>query len=101
MKEFDEDAAAAAMKAAIAPAECTADDALEVLDIVYDYYEEHGDLDVSLDDDDDEEQDADIAAIVEFVVKQLRRRPARVRFDAAHVEAMVRAEIGYEESLME
>lgn len=100
MEEFDEDKAAALMAAAsgMAPSDALNEAALEVLDLIYDYYDEHGDLDISLDDDD--EPDAAVADIVAYVSRQLAKHPAAVALSPDALAAMVEAEIAYEESLL-
>lgn len=95
MKEFDEEAAAAAMVAAIKPAECSVDDALEVLDLVYDYLEQNNFLDLSLDDD----REPDTDKIVEYVARQLRKHPVSVPLDEQQIKQMIEAEDDYEASL--
>ncbi len=99
MKEYDENKATAAMLAALADNRRDEDAVCEVLDLIYDYYEENGDLDINIDDDDDSE--TDIAGMVSFISRQLRRHPASVDFSAEEIEAMVRAEIAYEECLLQ
>lgn len=75
------------------------DDAVcEILDLIFDYYEENGLLDIDFDSDDDE--DADTGAMVAYIMKYLAKHPAAVPFTAAEIEAMVKAEAAYEESLI-
>ena len=98
MQEFDEDKAVAAMLAALSPDRRNADAACEVLDLIFDFYEENGLLDLNFDDDIDDEPDAE--AIVAYASRQLAKRPAEVHFTDEELTAMVRAEIAYEESLL-
>ncbi len=97
MKDYDESEAVAAMLAKIAKNRRNDDAAYQVLDLIYDYYEENGELDISIDDDDSE---TDLAEMVAFIVKQLHRHPADVDLTPEEIEAMIRAEIEYEESLL-
>lgn len=96
MKEFDENEAIAAMcKASGLPAtDALEDTACEVLDLIYDYYEESGALDISNDSDDD------IEAIATYVSKQLLRHPAEIELDDAQLTAMIAAELDYEDSVL-
>ncbi len=96
MKEFDESEAVAAMcKATGLPgSDALNDTACEVLDLIYDYYEESGSLDISDDSDDD------IEAIRDYVSAQLRRHPAEVELTDEQLAAMVAAELDYEESVL-
>ena len=73
MKDYDETEAIAAMLAVLRPDRRDEDAVYEILDLIYDYYEDNGDLDITLDDD---EAETDIEAMVAAIAKQLRRRPA-------------------------
>lgn len=97
MKEYDESEAVALMLAKLAQDRRNDDAAYEVLDLIYDYYEENGDLELSIDDDD---TDTDLAEMTAYISKQLRKRPAEIDFTAEEIEAMILAEIEYEESLL-
>lgn len=98
MKEFDETAAVAAMTAVLAPGRADEDAVLEILDLIFECYEDAGLTDVSLDDDYDD--DPDVPQITAYVMKQLRRHRAAVDFTADEVSAMVEAEMDYEDSLL-
>lgn len=95
--EFTESDAIKAMRAAV-PADkagvYTDDELLGVIDIIWDYYEDHGLLDV------DGEADVDMADLVRHVAKTLRADTGGV-IDPADAEALVRAEVAYEDSLDE
>lgn len=96
MKEFDEDEAIKLMceAAALSGAEA-ADAACEVLDIIYDYYDANGELDIDAQDDDD-----DASAIADYVKAQLAKSPAAMPLSAGQIEAMVKAELDYEDSII-
>lgn len=94
MKEFDESEAIELMMAVLPAEKRSQDAACEVLDLIYDFYEENGDLDIDADDD-----DADIGEIVGYISGMLARHPAEVVFTDDELRAMVEAEIGYENSL--
>ena len=95
MKDYDE--AIAAMLAVLRPDRRDEDAVYEILDLIYDYYEDNGDLDITLDDD---EAETDIEAMVAAIAKQLRRRPASTNFDNDEIKAMIEAETAYQESLL-
>ena len=97
MKDYDETEAIAAMLAVLRPAGRDEDAVYEILDLIYDYYEDNGDLDITLDDD---EAETDIEAMVAAIAKQLRRRPASTNFDNDEIKAMIEAETAYQESLL-
>lgn len=72
------------------------DQLLNVIDIIWDWYEDHGMLDINFDDDDDAPVDAD--ALSAHVAKMLRKDRGSV-IDPEHVAAIVNAELAYENSL--
>ncbi len=100
MQEFDENNAIAQMCEVLTPEHRDEDAVCEVLDLIFDFYEENGDLDIDFDDDNDADDAADIAAMVTYISKALKRNPADITFSDDEIEAMVKAEIAYEESLI-
>lgn len=96
MKEFDEDEAIAKMCAACVPPCTDKDTAYEVLDLIYDYYDENGELDIDADGD-----DADAAEIVAYITGSFRKNAPAAALTDAQILAMVKAEIEYEESLLD
>jgi len=97
MKDYDEREAVAAMLAKLSKERRNDDAAFEVLDLIYDYYEDNGELDISIDED---ESETDLAGMTAYIVKQLNKHQAAIDFTAEEIEAMIRAEIEYEESLL-
>ena len=71
------------------------DEILNVIDIIFDYYEDNGLLDIDMSDDDD---DVDTAALVEYVTKMLKKDKASP-IKVEHIQPIVLAELEYEESL--
>lgn len=68
------------------------DDLLNVIDIMWDYYEENGLLDIDSDD------ELDIDHLIESVGRLLRKdRENNVKPE--HVETIVKAELDYEDSI--
>lgn len=98
MKEYNEDEAIAAMMAAVAPEHRDEDATFQILDIIYEYYESNGDLDISIDDADDNQ--VDLNAMLAAVRKDLRRHPVGVDFSDDEIVAMIEAEINYQDSLL-
>ena len=97
MKEFDEDEAIKLMcEAAALSGADAADAACEVLDIIYDYYDANGELDIDAQDDDDD----DANSIADYVKAQLAKSPAALPLSAGQIEAMVKAELDYEDSII-
>ncbi len=93
MKEFDEEQAVDAMAAAIEFKEIDRDYLYQVLDLIFDYDEENGHLDIEND------EDEDIDAIVAYITKYLAKEKD-IDLNADEIRALVEAEIAYEESLL-
>lgn len=74
------------------------DQLLNVIDIIWDYYEDKGLLDISLDDNADSE--ADNNDLIRHVKKMLRK-DRRAGIAESDIEPLVMAEIAYEASLEE
>lgn len=73
-----------------------ADDILEVIDIIWDYYEDNGflDIDMSLDEEEGDD-DVDTQKLIDHVVKMLRKdKSTNVLIE--DVPAIVKAELDYE-----
>lgn len=98
MKEFDEKEAIKAMRQALsaeASERCSDDELLNVIDIIWDWYEESGLLDIDSEADDD---DVNVDALNAHVRKML----AKDKLSPIHpdeVEPLVAAELRYEQSL--
>lgn len=98
--EFDELKAVEAINKALADAGrgvYEADEVLNVIDMIWDFYEENGLLDIESDpeeDPDDIEQE-----VVDYVKRMLRKDKAAV-VAPDDVETMVRAEMAYEDSII-
>ncbi len=98
MKEYSEDDAIRAMRDAVAGAETYDDDQLlNLIDIIFDYYEDNGDLDIDLDD--DTEDDDDVQAIAAHASRVLAKDSGNI-IRPEHVAPLVAAEIDYEMSLL-
>lgn len=75
------------------------DEYLNVIDMIFDFYESNGLLDISLDDDDDDDDDVDIAEIIDYVQRMVRKDKGS-KLSTDHVEPIVTAYLEYEDSLM-
>lgn len=93
--EFDEQDAIKYIKEATGLA-YDDDQLLNVIDIIWDWYEDHDLLDINFDEDDDVPVDAE--ALTAHVAKMLRKDRGSV-IDAEHVAAIVAAELAYENTL--
>lgn len=105
MKEFDENEALKVMRIAIADENANTyddDELLNLVDIIWDYYEQNGllEIDADFDKDDCEDEETMIADIVEYATRMLRKdKNAKLRPE--HIESLVKAEIAYEDSIIE
>lgn len=96
MKEYDEEEAIKLMSEAVAPELRDFDAVAEVLDLIYDYYDENGDLEIDADD----EEDEDVEDMTAYIMQYLKKNPPKVSFATDDISAMIRAEINYEQSLL-
>lgn len=101
MKEFNENDAIRAMRVAIPEGSPRYDDdeLLNIIDMIWDYYEENGMLDIDLEEDLSLEEDL-MGDLVEYVTRMLKKDKG-ARIIVADVPALVAAELAYEESLMD
>lgn len=93
--EFDENKAVDFINSRLGDRKYPSDELLNVIDMMYDYYEQNGMLDPDNDDDDTEDIEKELT---EYVVKMLRRDKL-AKIDVADVPAIVKAELDYEDSL--
>lgn len=97
MSEFDENAAVKAIKAALADSnKYTDDQILNVIDMIWDFYEENGLLD--LDSDEEIEETALFDDLIGYTTRMLKK-DKHSGIDPQDIETIVRAEIDYENSL--
>lgn len=103
MKEFDENNAVKAMRSALTTEQSELyddDELLNLLDIIWDYYEQNGLLNVDISDEDtDEDTESLIPDIVDYACRMIRK-DKNARLSTDHVEQLIRAEIAYEDSLL-
>lgn len=99
--EFDENKAVEYINSQLVAANrkpYDADEVLNVIDMIWDFYEENGLLDIDASDDEADEEDL-TADIVEYVRRMLRKdKDAAVRPE--DVPLMVEAELAYEDSVI-
>lgn len=96
MKEYIE-ADALAHMATVAPGR-SSDELLAVLDLIFDYYEDNGDLDWDLGDDVDEADDVD--AMVNFVASHIGGSHLEAEYTTDELRRIIEAELDYEMSLL-
>lgn len=100
MKEFSEKEAISAMRKALSPEasqRCSNDELLNIIDIIWDWYDDNGLLDIDAEADDDEVN-------VEALTAHVRRMLAKDRLSPVlpdEVEPLVAAELNYEQSLID
>lgn len=103
MKEYDENEAIKAMRKAL-PADRSEsyndDELLNLIDIIWDYYEQNGLLDIDFaDDDPDDDPEALIRDITDYAVRMIRK-DKKATLATEYIEPLIRAEIDYEDSLL-
>lgn len=97
--EYDEQAAIDYIRTHIDAAmldDVSDDEILNLIDVVWDYYEDHGLLEMSIDDDLDDE--ADIDEMVKYVQKVIAKDKKSPLTPEA-VDRMVRLEVEYEDTI--
>ena len=95
MKEYSEDDAIRHMREAVAGAEAYDDDQLlNLIDIIFDYYDENGDLEIDVDD-----EEEDLAEIAAYAAKMLASDSGN-EIHPDHIAPLIAAEIDYELSLI-
>lgn len=98
MKEFDETEAVEYINSRLNTKEYSSDEILNIIDMIWDYYETNGMLEIDYEDEDeDDEQDLE-EQLVDYVIKMLARDPEAL-VETKDVHAIVKAELEYEESL--
>lgn len=95
MKEYDEDEAIAMMGKALGADAPSEEDIYQVLDLIFDYYDENGELDI----DADADEDTDIDEMVSYIARYLKGKSSTL-LSPAQIKALVLAEIAYEDSLL-
>lgn len=96
MEVFDEDKAVEFIRTRIhSDGRYSSDDILEVIDMIWDYYEDNGMLDIDMDDDSQGPEGAERDKLVAHVVKMVRKDRG-CRIDPDDVPAIVDAELAYE-----
>ena len=103
MEIFDEDKAVEFIKAKLKEVDSVSrnyesDDILEVIDIIWDFYEDNGLLDLDMSDSSSAEEEVDIEAVISHVKKMIQKDKSS-NVDINDIPAIVRAEIEYEKSL--
>ena len=101
LTRFDEEEAIKFIRATLTPeknSEIPDDEILYIIDTIWDWYEKNGYLEISADITDEEELNVD--ALTAYVQKELRRA-GELSVTPADVEAIVKAELQYEEFIEE
>ncbi len=89
--EFNEDDAIKYIISSLDLKEADEDEILNIIDIIYDYYDDNGLLDIDCMNDDEVDVDALIA-----YVKKITAKDKACPFTPEEVESIVRAELDYE-----
>lgn len=98
---YDENLAVKAINEALAAAGRTpydSDEILNVIDMIWDYYEENGLLEI--DDDFEADEDEDIAAELTDYIERMLRKDKGSKIESADIRLIVDAELKYEDSTL-
>lgn len=101
MTMFDEDNAIAFIRAQIGNEISSLyddDEILNVIDIIWDFYESNGMLEIDFSEDDEEAADVDLDRLMSTVRRTLAK-DKRAKIATEHIEPIVNAELAYEDSL--
>lgn len=102
MKEFDEYEAMKVMRDAL-PEEAQSlyddDQLLNLIDIIWDFYEQNGMLDIDLEDDSADDDDM-LTELIDYAQRMIKK-DRRATISLEHIPALVEAEIRYEDSILE
>lgn len=102
MKEFDEYEAMTVMRDAL-PEEAQSlyddDQLLNLIDIIWDFYEQNGMLDIDLEDDSADDDDM-LTELIDYAQRMIKK-DRRATISLEHIPALVEAEIRYEDSILE
>lgn len=102
MNEFDETKAIDAMRRSLPAGAPDYDDdqLLNVLDMIWDFYEQNGMLDLDVDDSEPEDEAAVVDELTDYVGRMLKKdKDARIAPE--HIKSLILAEIAYEDSLLD
>lgn len=98
MAEYDEKAAVKAMRAAIGTDTASSypdDELINIIDIIWDWYDDNGLLDIDAEADDEDVNVGELTAHVHRMLSKDKLSPIR----AEDIEPLVAAELAYEQSL--
>lgn len=103
MKEFDENEAVEFMKSALPEEDrdrYDEDQLINLIDIIWDFYEQNGLLEIDMDDSGDDDDDMMLDDIVDYATRMIKKdRNATIAVE--HIPVLVEAEIRYEDSILE
>lgn len=74
------------------------DEILNVIDMIWDYYEENGLLEI--DDDFEADEDEDISSELCFYITRMLKKDTHAKIQAEDIPIIVEAEIAYEDSVL-
>lgn len=100
---FDEDDAIAFIRAQVGDEISSLyddDELLNVIDIIWDFYESNGMLEIDFSEDDEEDAEVDLDRLMSTVRRTLTK-DKHAKIAPEHVEPIVNAELAYEDSIEE
>lgn len=104
MKEFDENEAIEFMRNSL-PEEAQSiydeDQLLNLIDIIWDFYEQNGMLDIDLDNDGNSDEDEDVLSELVDYAQRMIKKDRNATIAPEHIPALVEAELRYEDSILD
>lgn len=101
MEEYNIDNAIALMRRSI-PADASAkyddDQLINLIDIIWDFYEQNGLLEIDLDEEEDD-SDAILNELCDYAIRMIRKDKGAI-IEQIHVMPLIQAELNYEDSLL-
>lgn len=102
MKEFDENDAVDFMRSSLPEEDKTIyddDQILNLIDIIWDYYEQNGLLDIDIDDDNDDNNDI-LPDLIDYAQRMVKKDRNSI-ISLEHIPILIEAELKYEDSILE
>lgn len=101
MEEYNIDNAIALMRRSI-PADASAkyddDQLINLIDIIWDFYEQNGLLEIDLDEEEDD-SDAILNELCDYATRMIRKDKGAI-IEQTHIMPLIQAELNYEDSLL-
>lgn len=102
MKEFDENEAIEFMRNSLPENARTIyddDQLLNIIDIIWDYYEQNGMLDIDVDSDESDDEENMLSELIDYAQRMIKK-DRNATIISEHIPSLVEAELKYEDSIL-